>query len=104
MTSLKSRVFPSIVFIACMGLAWLTPMLAAQAASPKSGEKIPGSEKFSTASAAAQHCPSDVVVWATFSKSRAYHLSSSKYYGKTKHGAFVCEKDAVAAGYHASKR
>jgi hypothetical protein len=33
-----------------------------------------------------------------------YHLAASKYYGKTKHGAYICEKDAVAFGYHASKR
>jgi len=95
--------------IACGGFAWLWPMppvqaqTAAAAAKP-SAARLPSSEKFSTATAAAQHCPSDTVVWSTFSKSRVFHLSGSKYFGKTKHGAYVCEKDAVAAGFHAAKR
>jgi hypothetical protein len=68
-----------------------------------SGAKLPSGEKFSTAAAAAAHCPGDVVVWSTFSKSKAFHLAASRYYGKTKHGAYVCEKDALAAGFHAAK-
>jgi hypothetical protein len=67
-------------------------------------EKVPADEKFKTPAAAAAHCPDDTVVWSSFSSSRVYHLAASKYYGKTKHGAYVCEKDAVADGYHASKR
>ncbi len=65
--------------------------------------KIPAGEQFKTAAAAAAHCPGDVVVWSTLSKSGSYHLSGSRYYGKTKHGAYVCEKDAKAAGFHQSK-
>jgi hypothetical protein len=76
----------------------------APAAAKAAGAKLPTSERFSSAAAAAQHCPGDTVVWSTFSKSKVFHLSSSKYYGKTRHGAFACEKDALAAGYHASKR
>ncbi len=65
--------------------------------------KFPKAEEFSTAAAAAAHCPGDVVVWSTFTKSKAFHLAASRYYGKTKHGAYVCEKDALAAGFHAAK-
>jgi hypothetical protein len=95
--------------IACAGFAWLCPMLPVQAqttapVAKSSAARLPASEKFSTTGAAAQHCPSDTVVWSTFSKSRVFHLSSSKYFGKTRHGAYVCEKDAMAAGFHASKR
>ncbi len=65
--------------------------------------KFPKAEEFSTAAAAAAHCPGDVVVWSTFSKGKSFHLVASRYYGKTKHGAYVCEKDALAAGFHAAK-
>lgn len=94
-----------LIFLSIAGL--LTLPAIAQTASPTTElarVKLPGNEKFSTVAAAMQHCPGDTVVWSTFSKSRVFHFSSSKYYGKTKHGAFACEKDAVAAGYHASKR
>ncbi len=60
-------------------------------------------EEFKTAAAAAAHCPGDVVVWSTLSRSKAFHLAASRYFGKTKHGAYVCEKDALAAGFHAAK-
>jgi hypothetical protein len=73
------------------------------ASAPAHLGKIPVADRFKTASAAAAHCPGDVVVWSTLSKSGSYHLSGSRYYGKTKHGAYVCEKDAKAAGFHQSK-
>jgi hypothetical protein len=53
-------------------------------------------------SEAKAHCPTDTVVWANTS-SKAYHMSGAKYYGKTKHGAYMCLKDAEVAGYHGSK-
>ena len=65
--------------------------------------RLPSGETFRTVAAATAHCPSDTVVWSTLSKSKSYHTSSSKYYGKTKHGAYVCKKDAIAAGFHAAK-
>ena len=74
------------------------------AATKQKSSSLPGGETFSTAAAAVAHCPGGIVVWTTFSKSKVFHLSTSKYYGKTKHGAYICEKDAVSEGYHASKR
>jgi hypothetical protein len=68
-----------------------------------SSAKLPVADEFKTTALATAHCPGDTVVWSTLSKSKSYHLASSKYYGKTKHGAYVCEKDATAAGFHASK-
>ncbi len=65
--------------------------------------KLPAADAFKTVALATAHCPGDTVVWSTLSKSKSYHTASSKYYGKTKHGAYVCEKDATAAGFHASK-
>jgi hypothetical protein len=59
--------------------------------------------EFKTPAAAAAHCPGDVVVWSTLAKSKTFHLVASRYYGKTRHGAYVCEKDALAAGFHPAK-
>jgi hypothetical protein len=85
--------------------ATTTPPASKPAATTPPGHvgKIPLADRFKSASAAAAHCPGDVVVWSTLSKSGTYHLSGSRYYGKTKHGAYVCEKDAKAAGFHQSK-
>jgi hypothetical protein len=65
--------------------------------------KLPAGDEYKTVALATAHCPSDTVVWSTLSKSKSYHLATSKYYGKTKHGAYVCEKDAATYGFHASK-
>jgi hypothetical protein len=98
-----------MAFVFIQLLAWSpsataqTPAAASAQAAAKPG-KVPISDKFKTVAAAAEHCPSDTVVWSSFSSSHVYHLPASKYYGKTKHGAYVCEKDAAAYGYHASKR
>ena len=44
------------------------------------------------------------VVWVnTKGKSHTYHYAGSRWYGTTKQGAYMCEADAGAAGYHPSK-
>jgi hypothetical protein len=60
------------------------------------------SDQFSTEVTAKAHCPTDNVVWANLGGSKAYHVSGDKYFGKTKHGAYMCKKDADQSGYHAS--
>jgi hypothetical protein len=62
----------------------------------------PASSYTSLADAQAK-CSGDTVVWSTMSKSKSYHAASSKYFGKTKKGGYMCEKTATAAGYHAAK-
>ena len=62
------------------------------------------SNRFSTEAAAKAHCPGDTVVWATLTRSKAYHLSGDRYYGKTRHGAYMCRKDAESAGMHQTGR
>jgi hypothetical protein len=52
---------------------------------------------FSTEDAAQKHCPADIVVWLN-TRSGIYHLKGERWYGRTKHGAYVCKKEADAAG------
>ncbi len=59
-----------------------------------------GAGQFATEALAKAHCPADVVVWVNL-KSKVYHFSTSKDYGKTKTGAYVCEKEAE--GFRAAK-
>lgn len=57
---------------------------------------------YQTKSAAQLACGSGAVVWhATGSK--VFHTAKSRYFGKTKHGAYVCEKAAVAHHLHAAR-
>jgi hypothetical protein len=67
------------------------------------GHVLPASEKFSSVASAQAHCTGGAVVWVNSGHSRLFHSASSKYFGKTRHGAYVCEKSALAAGYRAAK-
>ena len=61
-----------------------------------------GANEFSTEVQAKGHCPTDTIVWVNLS-SRVYHYSGSRVYGNTKKGAYMCERDTVAAGNRAAK-
>lgn len=52
---------------------------------------------FGTERQAQQHCPSDTVVWLNI-PSGIYHMRGMRWYGVTKHGAYVCQKEADKAG------
>jgi hypothetical protein len=65
--------------------------------------KVAGSERFTTVAAAQASCPGDTVVWSSFTKGKSFHLSTSRYFGKTKHGAYVCQQAALAAGFHQAR-
>jgi Tfp pilus assembly protein PilX len=83
---------------------------AAPAASPsqpapatagsRSGTTQPGANQFSSETAAKQACAADTIVWVNTGGSKAWHVSGDKYYGHTKHGAYMCEQAAKQAGYH----
>src|SRR5258708_138313 len=47
-------------------------------------------------------CPTDPVVWVNL-PSKGYHFAGTKSYGTTKRGAYMCEKEAIAAENRASK-
>jgi len=52
---------------------------------------------FDTEAAAQRHCPQDIVVWLN-TPTGIYHEKGMRWYGRTKHGAYVCKKEADAAG------
>ena len=53
--------------------------------------------QFPTEQQAQQHCPKDVVVWLNL-PTGIYHMKGERWYGRTKSGAYVCEKEADQAG------
>lgn len=59
-------------------------------------------QQFKTESEAKSACGGQSVVWANPS-GHVLHASGSKYYGKTKRGAYVCETTAMQSGYHMAK-
>jgi hypothetical protein len=58
--------------------------------------------QFADDAAAKARCPTDTVVWVNL-PSKIYHFAGTKSYGTTKRGAYMCEKEAVAAEDRASK-
>ena len=68
--------------------------------SPSTG---PSSNRFTTESAAKAHCSDDTVVWVASSRSRVYHLSGDRSYGRSRRGAYLCLKDAQGAGMRQSR-
>jgi hypothetical protein len=54
-------------------------------------------EQFGTEAQAQQHCPKDTVVWLNV-PTMIWHYKGQRWYGNTKHGTYVCEKEAAASG------
>lgn len=55
------------------------------------------------APAPSMDCGGSAPVWAN-ENSHVYHVAGDPYYGKTKHGKYMCERDAAHEGYHLSKK
>lgn len=58
--------------------------------------------EFQTAAQAQAHCRLDTVVWLNL-PTMIWHWKGERWYGRTKHGAFVCEREAKAAGARATR-
>ena len=78
-------------FLAC---ALITAALLVNAVTAVSAGDL---KMFSTETSAQMHCPRDVVVWLNIPR-HVYHEKGMRWYGRTKHGAFVCKHEADAAG------
>ena len=82
------------------------PATAAPAAAPKPAPTTAaaptGANQFASEAQAKARCPAGLVVWVN-TDSNIYHFSGHKDYGATKQGAYMCEKDALAAGDRAAK-
>ncbi len=91
--------------MAPMASGTMAPATTAKTANakPASHAALPANEQFSKESDATAHCPGGVVEWTALSHSKSYHASTSKLYGKTKHGAYACKADLDAAGFHQAK-
>jgi hypothetical protein len=77
------------------------PAPAQQPSSSKDSTTLESGQFADEASAKAQ-CPTDTVVWVNL-PSKIYHFVGTKSYGTTKRGAYMCEKEAIAAEDRASK-
>ena len=79
------------------GAAALILMVAAPIPAPAAQLPL-----FTTQQEAQQHCPKDVVVWLNL-PTGIYHFQGQRWYGATKHGAYVCRKEADAAGVRGTR-
>jgi hypothetical protein len=59
-------------------------------------------ETFSDEAKAQQHCPRDIVVWLNL-PTMIWHYRGQRWYARTQHGAFACEKEAAGSGARATK-
>ena len=66
------------------------------------GSPLSAQTLFLTEQQAQQHCPNDTVVWLNL-PTGIYHFRGERWYGMTKHGAFVCLKEADQAGDRATR-
>jgi hypothetical protein len=57
--------------------------------------------KFSSEETARQRCPIDMVVWLTL-PGNSFVVKGDPRFGTTQRGAYMCERDAIAAGNRAA--
>jgi len=73
---------------------------------PLAARAAPASElgkgQYATEADAKNACRADSIVWVNL-RSHAYHGAGSKNYGTTKAGAYMCEKESIAAGFHPAR-
>jgi DNA uptake protein ComE-like DNA-binding protein len=75
---------------------------AAPTPSPAAAAPAGASAAAPASDAAPAQPPVKGMVWVNLD-SKVYHYEGDRFYGKTKHGQFMTEADAIKAGYRASK-
>jgi len=78
------------------------PPAPAPVAPPKVTTPVTTSSGAGATTTVAQTPPSPGMVWANID-TKVYHKAGDRYYGKTKHGQWMTEQQAIAAGYRAAK-
>jgi|ERR1035437_2199215 hypothetical protein len=87
-----------ILLVVFFVVALTAPAISAD----KSNHSSSGLQTFSTEQSAKQHCPTDTVVWLNL-PTGIYHYKGQHWYGNTKSGAYVCQKEADKAGDQATR-
>ncbi len=80
----------------------VSPPTSTTRAAPTTAANPIGANEFSSEAQAKARCPTDTVVWVNL-HSKVYHFSGTRFYGETKNGAYMCERDTAAAGMRAAK-
>jgi len=75
----------------------ITPLVTVSAPPPGEANRAAPSGE------AASPAPAPGMVWVNLD-TKVYHKEGDRWYGKTKHGKYMTESDAIAAGYHAAKK
>ena len=66
----------------------------------KTGESMPAAK--TTATPEAKQPPAKGMVWVN-TESKIFHREGDRWYGKTKHGKYMTEADAIKEGYREAK-
>ena len=59
-------------------------------------------DQYQSEQEAQNHCPKDTVVWLNL-PTGVFHFKGQRWYGRTKHGAYVCKKEATKEGDRATR-
>jgi len=79
-----------------------SPPTSTTAVAPTTPANPVGANEYSTEAQAKARCPNDIVVWVNL-HSKVYHFSGTRFYGHTKNGAYMCERDTATEGMRAAK-
>jgi hypothetical protein len=82
-------------FAAVIGAALVGSLVSSPAFAQKA-------KRFKTELDAQGHCQTNTVVWANRT-TKVFHISRSARYGQGKRGAYMCENEAMKAGYRAAR-
>lgn len=87
-------------FLAVAMLATLlvpVPSLARRATPPPAAAQAGPLAEFAAEAPAQAHCAQDEVVWLN-TRTHVFHEKGIRWYGHTRQGAYVCRREALAAG------
>ncbi|MDZ4790941.1 MAG: hypothetical protein SGJ17_06985 [Hyphomicrobiales bacterium] len=89
------------VLISAMIFAAACPAWAKDPEAAKAEAPVLAANQYAAEPDAVKACAADPVVWVNLNKkSKAFHAKGGEFYGKTKKGAYMCEKEGVKAGFH----